>query len=400
MNLRNRRVVLTASALLLAAGLLATRSQAQILFSDDFDDGNAASRYSAPFFSTEVVPTPGPGEYDGVVNFALDYSTLPGYMPLSGDPAIPVPPVPSSTGGTIGLGIQVNNFDEPGDEGEAIGVSPLIAGLPSDYTITVDAFIYYESGGGSSEHAVLGVNGDGTAVPFTFVPSGAGQYYHVPHNSGLDNTAYADDYYRVTDGTVTKLYDGDDGTAVRDPETIGIFPDGTDPVFNDAGFPGNQWMALRLTKEGDTIKFYVSDTLLDTFDASSGATSGDIVLAAADIFNSANSTNWIIFDNLVVEAGVIPPPMTDNADFDGDTIVDGGDFLAWQRGFPVTDGTALLGDGDANGDGNVAADDLTIWQSQFGASAGSITSVPEPASQAVMLVLATIMGLACRKSRS
>jgi hypothetical protein len=54
-----------------------------------------------------------------------------------------------------------------------------------------------------------------------------------------------------------------------------------------------------------------------------------------------------------------------SADFDDDGIVDGADFLAWQRGFGKTSG-AQPADGDANGDQIVDGSDLAVWRGQFG----------------------------------
>ncbi|HMO84692.1 MAG TPA: hypothetical protein PKC18_07210, partial [Lacipirellulaceae bacterium] len=54
------------------------------------------------------------------------------------------------------------------------------------------------------------------------------------------------------------------------------------------------------------------------------------------------------------------------ADFDGNHVVDGADFLAWQRGL----GSA--GPGDADGNGVVDADDLVHWRDEHGRTAGSI----------------------------
>jgi hypothetical protein len=73
-----------------------------------------------------------------------------------------------------------------------------------------------------------------------------------------------------------------------------------------------------------------------------------------------------------------------SADFDDDGDVDGGDFLAWQRGLGTSIG-ATHADGDADRDGDVDAADLTHWKSSFGAPAlttGRTASVlvPEPAN--------------------
>ncbi|MBA4107628.1 MAG: hypothetical protein C0485_17985 [Pirellula sp.] len=78
----------------------------------------------------------------------------------------------------------------------------------------------------------------------------------------------------------------------------------------------------------------------------------------------------LTLSGMVADAGV------ENGDFNGDEIVDGADFLAWQRG---VGGEASLANGDANADGVVDADDLAIWTEQFGSGAGAITVVPEPA---------------------
>jgi len=57
----------------------------------------------------------------------------------------------------------------------------------------------------------------------------------------------------------------------------------------------------------------------------------------------------------------LPPP---TGDFDDDGVVDGADFLAWQRN--VGAAAASRGQGDANGDGEVDAADLAVWQAEFG----------------------------------
>lgn len=74
----------------------------------------------------------------------------------------------------------------------------------------------------------------------------------------------------------------------------------------------------------------------------------------------------------------------ENADFNGDSDVDGSDFLTWQRGFGT--GTTLA-DGDANGSGSVDGTDLGIWELQYagGALSASVAAVPEPATLALVM---------------
>jgi autotransporter-associated beta strand protein len=87
-------------------------------------------------------------------------------------------------------------------------------------------------------------------------------------------------------------------------------------------------------------------------------------------------------------------PVTENADFNGDGIVDGADFLAWQQNAGGAGGQAQ---GDANGDSTVNAADLAIWNSHFGGTSavGAAAAVPEPTSAA--LVLFAACGLARRR---
>lgn len=86
------------------------------------------------------------------------------------------------------------------------------------------------------------------------------------------------------------------------------------------------------------------------------------------------------------------------ADFNADGIVDGGDFLVWQRNAGQS-GTGETG--DANSDGVVNSEDLTLWREQFGSStttaARTSLAVPEPA--ACGLALCTALPLALRWRR-
>src|SRR5262249_47863414 len=58
------------------------------------------------------------------------------------------------------------------------------------------------------------------------------------------------------------------------------------------------------------------------------------------------------------------------ADFNGDGVADGADFLLWQQGLGLP--AALKGDGDANNDQVVDAADLAIWEAQFGLAAPAV----------------------------
>jgi hypothetical protein len=68
-------------------------------------------------------------------------------------------------------------------------------------------------------------------------------------------------------------------------------------------------------------------------------------------------------------------------DFNQDNLVDGADFLVWQRNAGVTS-NATLAMGDGNRDTKVGKPDLDVWKFQFGESGAhhAITAVPEGSS--------------------
>lgn len=87
-------------------------------------------------------------------------------------------------------------------------------------------------------------------------------------------------------------------------------------------------------------------------------------------------------------------------DYDADGVVDGADFLLWQRTF----GTAVEPAGSgADGDesGLVDGGDLNVWQASFGQSSGGATAavaaVPEPG--AALLAAAALVGAGSMRRR-
>jgi hypothetical protein len=74
----------------------------------------------------------------------------------------------------------------------------------------------------------------------------------------------------------------------------------------------------------------------------------------------------------------------EDADFNDDDLVDGTDFLVWQRHMGVS--VPPLTNGDADGNGSVNGADLTVWRDQFGSVSTAVAAttfvLQEPAQQA------------------
>lgn len=90
-----------------------------------------------------------------------------------------------------------------------------------------------------------------------------------------------------------------------------------------------------------------------------------------------------------------------NADFDGDGMISGADFLTWQRNFGTLLG-ATNAQGDADGDGDVDEIDLELFKTGVIATpvplqiANLVTAVPEPAGAALLLASVSWL-LGCRR---
>jgi hypothetical protein len=159
-----------------------------------------------------------------------------------------------------------------------------------------------------------------------------------------DNTLYvADDRSAASGGGIQKwLFDG---AAWSLSYTLGV---------------GTGARGLAGAVDGENVTLYATTTqnaannLVAIVD--SGASSTFSVLASAPANTAFRGVAY-------VPSGISPPG--NNADFNGDNIVDGADFLIWQRGFGLT-GQPNKSTGDANGDGNVNGLDLDQWKSKFG----------------------------------
>jgi len=84
----------------------------------------------------------------------------------------------------------------------------------------------------------------------------------------------------------------------------------------------------------------------------------------------------IVFPFNNFNALAVLPGTTDGADFDSDGLVDGKDFLIWQRGKGLA-GQPDKSTGDANADGSVDATDLDLWKTAYGTNTQYVTGLNE-----------------------
>jgi hypothetical protein len=367
-----------------------------IVFSDNFDAGTSASRYtffSADRESTTAFPSGqfGTGTFvgDTSANFNFNYG---GYTYRTTDPndgvtAItqPIPAAPHSTGGTtVGLRFDVNNANNGSASIQAMPkLSELLGGAPisGDHKLSFDVFIDYNGhtlgGNGSTEWFIAGLNADGvnpTGPRVGNEPFGVGKgvafAVNGEHGNGLDYRAYADNT-RLDSGTLTGQRTGYvaplqdvQPTATWGPsngENIyykNIFPFANG--YETPGAPGKVWNSVEISQSDNIIYFTINGHLI-TARSNDTSNSGDVTLGYADFNNTtaalddvtSQDANFAIFDNVVVTQLTQTRPTWNNAG--GGTWSDGG---KWTNGVP--DGgnttadftTAITGPANISVDGN------------------------------------------------
>jgi len=121
-----------------------------------------------------------------------------------------------------------------------------------------------------------------------------------------------------------------------------LIQDPNEPTDPDLGFDSEAWdyfsMDVAGTSAGEDFDFLIDNFMVEVF----GSNEGDYV--------------------------------NDSADFDGNGIVDGLDFLRWQRGETPENGSSA---------------ELALWEDQYGQSvplSAAVAAVPEPSSLLLMLL--------------
>ncbi|RIK75437.1 MAG: hypothetical protein DCC67_15305 [Planctomycetota bacterium] len=185
---------------------------------------------------------------------------------------------------------------------------------------------------------------------------------------------------------------GDPGTAV--PVNLPAFDAGTAPLklvamSGEADFNQNSPLKDTAPYQMDINGDSKFRTLTDHNDWSAIKYEFRAAPGFADGTHASAEPNPLTLDlfqqiEIALQNYVDPGP---TADFNQDIRIDGADFLAWQRGFGITDG-AVRAQGDADADGAVAADDLGVWQDQFGQGSGGRT--PEAPMPATLYALRSI----------
>lgn len=274
MSSRRRRIVLA----VLGVGALPVGAWSQVLYSEDFNDGLAASRWS-------TVSSSDFGTVDVLTNFNLDYSTL------------EIPAAPGGTG-TRGLQLDVNRTNEGVfSEAEGLNAYPNSQDFSGDFVLRFAMWGRVVGAAGTTEDSVYGINASGTRANwFTFGGTGTDGYFYsntMDGGTGGNNDYIA--YLGLTgsDPIALALYDN------LDPLPQATFPANPLDPLDGGGAPSNRWTTVDVGIAGGRISMRYNGVLFDTYESSLFA-NGNVFLGHQDLFNSVNTDSFSIYDNLRV----------------------------------------------------------------------------------------------------
>lgn len=328
---------------------LSTAVAAAPLFSDDFNDPVvSATKWNV--FNGHLVGNDGNGDPyapdDFRVEWGYDYSQLTYIFYQDGaDPGttLPVPPAPKTRDGSMkGVRLQVNKFnDQPSVDAVNLYAKDLTAA--GDFVLRFDLFLnhpsWIDSGVGTTEYALFGLNFAGTNVNWTTFGTAPG-FLDSPAGQNSDGF-----YFMTTGdggaGRNQRLAVGRAGGPAIDPQVNStIYPDiSAQPVFPDrdgdgtadnllrfndyqpfkkrlfntprsefAGVAGKRWIEVELVQYAGVITWKMDGLIVARFTNSTPYTAGTVMIGYMDIFSSITGPGqeerdqqWVLFDNLTVE---------------------------------------------------------------------------------------------------
>jgi hypothetical protein len=271
---RSAQSLLTATVATLALLAPLATVRAQVLFTENFNDGAAGSRW----FNRSGRDG---GAADFSINYAFDYSTL------------GIPAAPHGTD-TLGAKLDVNLTNQGlASEAEGLNIYPTGRTFSGDFVLRFDAYARVAGGTApaTTEDLLGGVNATGTRANwFSFHGPGTdGVFYGASADGGRnfkqDYTSYVG--HTTGDPTTFPLYDN------LDPIPQSIFP-------SSNGTPANQWAGFEISQIESNMTWRLNGTALAMSDGSLGFSSGNIFLGWQDLDNTINPNTFGIFDNVQV----------------------------------------------------------------------------------------------------
>jgi hypothetical protein len=294
-----------ASLVLFFAGvLLLSEAHSAPIYSEDFDDGNASTRWTTVTVASASS------------NFAFDYTST---LDYAGNP-IGVPQAGQTT--HTGLKLAANTGSTPGGPGVIAGINAYASGLnlTTSVVMTFDMYAHFnDTGYGSTNYGTYGFYHSTQTGTFTSIgPAATSGYWFTNSNDNGTTRAVREIEVNTEDTTVARYLDGSQNPAAGTSVTYqSLFPDLDGAGGNSlAGFILNRWVNVRLTRNMATglVKWEMKKPtdssytqIYSVLDATQTQNSGTITLGMTDPFSTVSGPNtFFLYDNVVVNG--IPEP--------------------------------------------------------------------------------------------
>ena len=274
-----------------------------IFFEDDFTPESAAN-WTVLFGSVN------PDSQDFTANFGIDYTNPEG---------LNIPASPHASGETLGLLMSVNKLDTLL---EAAGVNAYANGqdFSGNYAVRFDMYLVQNTTAGTTENAIFGLNHSGSKTNWYSnsaggVPAGwefDGIWASVVTDGSLlsgDPRARAYQLFAGAGTTLGVLF-GPDLVAGREASAlVDVFHRPPWSSGSGAGSPGNStttttpsWAQVELRHENGAVTLSINSTNILTYNNTTNANHGTIMLGYDDAYNSIGSGGggFVVYDNLRV----------------------------------------------------------------------------------------------------
>ncbi|MCC7476409.1 MAG: hypothetical protein IT425_13525 [Pirellulales bacterium] len=282
------------------AWAVSTAAVAAPIFSEDFDDGNAATRWTTVSSNANTL-----------ANYAFDYS---GVLDFNSNP-IGVP----QTGQTTHTGLKLAANLSGGTPAGVAGINAYANGLnlTGSVVMTFDMYAYFNDTAGSTIYGTYGFYHSTQTGTWNSLGSPATSGYWFT-NSSDNGTSVAMRGLEVgtQDNTASRYLDGTQNPGSAAGVTYkALFPDLDGAGAKSmAGYVLNRWVNVRISRDmltGD-VKWEMKNPgdasytqVYKVTDATQTQNSGTITLGMTDPFSSASGPNtYFIYDNVMV----IPEP--------------------------------------------------------------------------------------------
>jgi hypothetical protein len=292
-------------ALVFAAAVLPSKAHGASLYTEDFDDGNAATRWTTV--------TSGPVTSS---NFAFDYTSE---LDFAGNP-IGVPQAGQTT--HTGLRLAANTGSAPGT-GTIAGINAYANGLnlTTSAVMTFDMYAHFnDTGFGSTNYGTYGFYHSTTTGTFNSLgPVATSGYWFTDASDNGTSTAMRALEGGTQDNTAARYLDSSQNPgAVTSTTYQALFPD-LDGAggFSLAGYVLNRWVNVRLTRDMSTglVTWEMKKPgdanytqIYSVTDATQTQNSGTITLGMTDPFASLSGPNtYFLYDNVLVSE-LVPEP--------------------------------------------------------------------------------------------